>query len=534
MKQERLYIFDTTLRDGQQTAGVNFSVEDKICLARLLDELGVDYVEGGYPGANPTDTEFFASPLGLSRAKLTAFGMTKRAGRDVDKDPGLAALFKAKAKTICLVAKSWDYHVDVALNITKEENLVCIKESVEAILAVGREAIIDCEHFFDGYKANPQFALACAKTAFEAGARWVVLCDTNGGTFPNEVGKIVGEVAQHIDGAYLGIHAHNDTEQAVANSLAAVRAGVRQVQGTINGLGERCGNANLVSLIPNLLLKEPFQSQFKTNIWHNKLQNLSALSLKLDDILNRVSNQSQPYIGANAFAHKGGIHVSAVMKNPTTYEHIDPALVGNKRKVIISNQAGRANVMARLDMIGIKLSPNAPELKKILDEVKRREKFGYSFDNAGASFELLVYDALGTLPKFFEVNDYLVSVRSDHKNNKPMEAEAELNITINGESFTRKGKGNGPVNALDNALRKDLGIYAPYLKDMRLLDYKVRILNTGTNATTCVFIDSTDKNGNVWRCVGVSENIIAASFQALCDSIIYKLLISKAQDRLAS
>lgn len=521
--RERLYLFDTTLRDGQQTAGVDFSVEDKAVITKALDGLGLDYIEGGYPGANPTDTQFFSQPHQLANARMTAFGMTKRAGRSAANDPGLAQILGAESGAVCLVAKSWDYHVDVALNISLEENLECIAESVKAVLARDKEALIDCEHFFDGFKANPDYAMSCVETALKAGARWAVLCDTNGGTLPGEVYDIVQGLNAHFSGSRLGIHAHNDTENAVSNSLAAVDAGVRQVQGTINGLGERCGNANLVSLIPSLLLKPGYADRFQTGVDVGNLAKLKKISLLLDDILNRTPNRHAPYVGDNAFAHKGGIHVSAVMKDPSTYEHVDPGLVGNARIILVSDQAGRSNVLARLESAGISVDKDNAAVEKILAGIKDRELEGYSFDSAGASFELLAHEILGTLPTFFNVLGYEVKVTSgaDAQNAR---AVAEVSLNIDGQTVTTTGEGNGPVNALDMAIRADLRRYAPYLSDVRLVDFKVRILNTGTDAVTRVLIESSDGEGRSWRTVGVSENIVAASFQALHDSIVYKLL----------
>src|SRR4051794_27486566 len=350
--RERLYLFDTTLRDGAQTNGVDFTLTDKIAIIRMLDELGIDYVEGGYPGANPTDTQLFSEERELDTT-FTAFGMTRRPGRSTSNDPGLVALLEAKADAICFVAKSWDYHVRVALETTLEENLASIRDSVRAAKAKGREVLLDCEHFFDGYKANPQFALSCAKAAYDSGARWVVLCDTNGGTLPHEVEKIVGEVVKVIPGDHVGIHAHNDTEQAVANSLAAVRAGVRHIQGTLNGLGERCGNANLVSIIPTLKLKSEFADKFEIGVSDAQLKLLAHASRTLDEMLNRAPNRYAPYVGENAFATKAGIHASAIMKEPATYEHVSPETVGNRRKLLVSDQGGKSNVLAELERVGI-------------------------------------------------------------------------------------------------------------------------------------------------------------------------------------
>src|ERR1700688_4154087 len=369
MSRERLYLFDTTLRDGAQTNGVDFTLADKLTIAHLLDQLGIDYVEAGYPGANPTDTNFFAERRPM-RARLTAFGMTRRPGRSASNDPGLVALLDAKADAICFVAKSWDYHVRVALETTEDENLASIRDIVRAAKAKGREVLLDCEHFFDGYKAKPAFALACAKAAYDEGARWVVLCDTNGGTLPHEVERIVGEVCAKIPGGHVGIHAHNDTEQAVANSFAAVRAGARQIQGTLNGLGERCGNANLVSIIPTLKLKSEYADQFEIGVSNEALARLARVSHALDELLNRAADRHAPYVGESAFATKAGIHASAIMKEPATYEHVEPERVGNKRKLLISDQAGRSNVLAELDRIGLKVDKDDPRVVRLLEEVK--------------------------------------------------------------------------------------------------------------------------------------------------------------------
>lgn len=526
MTKQRLYLFDTTLRDGAQTSGVDFSVEDKRIIAEMLDELGVDYVEGGYPGANPTDTEFFALPPDLKTARLTAFGMTKRAGRSAANDPGLAALLQSSAKAICLVAKSWDYHVDVALGVSNEENLASIRESVEAVCAAGREAMIDCEHFFDGYKANPDYALACATTAFEAGARWVVLCDTNGGTLPDEIEAIVSAVMTLVPGDRLGIHTHNDTENAIANTLAAVRAGVRQVQGTLNGLGERCGNANLVSLIPTLMLKEPYASTFQIGVSRESLRALTQTSRRLDELLNRSPNRHAPYVGSAAFVTKAGIHASALLKDPKTYEHVPPELVGNLRRVLVSDQAGKSNLVAELKRVGIKVEKDDPVLDRLLDEVKSREALGYSYEGADASFEMLARRTLGRLPSFFTVQSFrvLVERRYNAVGQLVTVSEATVKVNIDGENTISVGEGTGPVHALDIALRKDLGKYQSIIEDLELVDFKVRILNGSTAAITRVLVESRDGRGNRWFTVGVSQNIVDASFQALIDSVNYKLL----------
>src|SRR6201994_2792268 len=402
MSRERLYLFDTTLRDGAQTNGVDFTLADKQVISGMLDDLGIDYVEGGYPGANPTDTEFFSEKPKFNHARFTAFGMTRRAGRSVSNDPGVAGLLEAKADAICFVAKSSAYQVRVALETTNEENLASIRDSVTAAKAAGREVMLDCEHFFDGYKENPEFALACAKAAYDSGARWVVLCDTNGGTMPHEVEAIVGAVTRQIPGDHVGIHAHNDTEQAVANSLAAVRAGARQIQGTLNGLGERCGNANLCSLIPTLKLKREFADAFEIGVSADKMTTLMKVSRTLDDMLNRAPNRHAPYVGESAFVTKTGIHASAVMKDPHTYEHVLPESVGNHRKVLVSDQAGRSNVMAELDRAGIAYTREDPKLARLVDELKEREAAGYAYESANASFDLLARRALGRGGEYFQ------------------------------------------------------------------------------------------------------------------------------------
>ncbi len=529
MPRERLYLFDTTLRDGAQTNGVDFTLADKLAIARMLDELGIDYVEAGYPGANPIDTSLFAERRPL-RGKLTAFGMTRRPGRSASNDPGLAALLAAQADAICFVAKSWDYHVRVALETTEEENLSSIRDSVRAAKAKGREVLLDCEHFFDGYKANPAYALACAKAAYDEGARWVVLCDTNGGTLPHEVEKIVGEVCKNIPGDHVGIHAHNDTEQAVANSFAAVRAGARQIQGTLNGLGERCGNANLVSIIPTLKLKPDFSEKFDIGVSDEALAHLARVSHALDDLLNRASDRHAPYVGASAFATKAGIHASAIMKDPATYEHVAPERVGNKRKLLVSDQAGRSNLLAELDRIGFAVDKDDPRLSRLLDEVKEREAIGYAYEAADASFELLARRLLGKVPRYFEVEKFDVSVeqRINAKGERVTVSLAVVKVKVGDDLLLSAAEGNGPVNALDLALRKDLGKYQSYITGLALTDYRVRILNAGTHAVTRVLIESTDESGEHWTTVGVSANIIDASFQALMDSIVYKLLKSGA------
>ena len=523
--KERLYLFDTTLRDGAQTNGVDFTLADKLKVMGLLDRLGIDYVEAGYPGANPLDTSLFSEKRPV-RAKVTAFGMTKRAGRSAANDPGVAALLAAEADAICFVAKASAYQVRVALETTEEENLASICESVAAARAAGREVLVDCEHFFDGYKANPAYALACAATAYASGARWVVLCDTNGGTLPHEVEDIVRAVTQMVPGDHVGIHAHNDTEQAVANSLAAVRAGARQIQGTLNGLGERCGNANLCSLIPTLMLKGDFAERFEIGVSQEGLHDLSSISHILDEMLNRAPNRHAPYVGDSAFATKAGIHASAILKDPATYEHVAPDLVGNRRKVLVSDQAGKSNVVSELERLGVDVDKADPRLGRLLDEVKQREALGYAYEAADASFALLARRMLGTVPDFFTVERFSVNVERRYNARGEMltVAEAIVKVEVDGDVFISAAEGNGPVNALDVALRKDLGKYQPFIAGLRLTDYRVRILNGGTEAITRVLIESTDETGDRWTTVGVSPNIIDASFEALIDSITWKLL----------
>ena len=528
MTRERIYLFDTTLRDGQQTPGVDFSVADKIDIAAMLDELGVDYVEGGYPGANPTDTEFFSRKR-TRKAAFVGFGMTKRPGVSVSNDPGLAGLLAADCDAICYVAKSWDYHVEVALGCTNEENLESIAGSVKAAVAAGREAMVDCEHFFDGYKANPGYALACAKTAYEAGARWIVLCDTNGGAQPTEVAQIVKTVIEAgIPGEYLGIHAHDDTGQAVANSLAAVEAGARQVQGTLNGIGERCGNANLTTIIPTLALKPVYAGRFEIGIAPGQLAALTRVSHKFDELINQAPYHQAPYVGSSAFATKAGIHASAIVKAPDTYEHVSPESVGNRRRLMVSDQGGKSNFIAELKRKGIEVEKDNPALDTLISIVKEREAKGFAYEAAEASFELLARRHLGTVPQFFRVESFRTQVerRFNARGDVVTVSEAVVKVEVDGEMFLSVSEGQGPVNALDQALRKDLGKYQGQIGDLELVDYKVRILNGGTEAVTRVLIESTDDSGERWSTIGVSDNIIDASFQALTDSINYKLMKS--------
>jgi 2-isopropylmalate synthase len=526
----RIHLYDTTLRDGAQTQGVDFSYGDKYAIAQLLDTLGLDHVEAGFPGANPTDDAFFADPPRLAHARLTAFGMTRRAGRSAANDPGLAAVLASGAAAVCLVGKTWDYHVTAALGVGRDENLAMIGESIAHAAGIVGEVLFDAEHFFDGYKADAAYALSCLEAALGAGARWIVLCDTNGGALPHEVEAIVAEVAARVPRDRLGIHCHDDTGNAVANSLAAVRAGARQVQGSLNGLGERCGNANLVTLIPTLVLKLGYE----TGVTPTRMRQLTSLSHRIDELLMRAPDRQAPYVGAAAFAHKGGLHASAVAKDARTYEHIDPALVGNARAIVVSDQAGRANVVARLADLGIPIAADAPELGRLIEALKEREFAGYTYDGADASFELFARRALGRVPDYFAVDGFRVSTERRHNalGELVTMSEATVRVRVDGERIMNVAEGIGPVDALNAALRKDLGMFSAYLQDWRLVDYKVRILTpqAGTAAVTRVMLESADGEGRRWSTVGVSGNIIDASFQALHDSVVFKLLREQAPE----
>jgi 2-isopropylmalate synthase len=522
-KDNRVYLYDSTLRDGSQARGVDFTVSDKQAIARQLDKFGIDYIEGGWPGANPNDDAFFAD-LPKTKAKVSAFGMTRRAGRSADNDPGLSSLLDVGTGTVCLVGKSWDFQVEKALNITQEENLAMIADSIKRVVKQGREAVFDAEHFFDGYKANPDFALACIQAAYDAGAQWIVLCDTNGGSLPHEIDEIVRDITPHIPGDHLGIHCHNDTENAVANSLAAVRAGVRQVQGTINGIGERCGNANLIAIIPTLMLKMGME----TGVAKEKLPQIMQLSRFLDDRLNRAPNPQAAYVGSSAFAHKGGLHVSAMAKDSRTYEHIPPESVGNQRSILVSDKAGRSNILSRMKELGLEDALESDHIDELVAEIKRRETQGFAYEDADASFELLVRRRQGVALNFFDIDGYRVMDERRHnaKGELVNVAEAVVKLRIDGEPVMTVAEGNGPVNALDKAMRAALTRKYKALEHMRLTDYKVRILtpSDATKAVTRVMIESRDDKGNVWTTIGVSPNVINASFMALFDSITYVLM----------
>ncbi|KAF0118309.1 MAG: 2-isopropylmalate synthase [Rhodospirillaceae bacterium] len=529
MNDDRIFLYDCTLRDGAQTQGVDFTVADKGALARELDALGVDYVEGGWPGANPTDDTFFHTPPLLTQARLTAFGMTRRNGRSAANDPGLNVLLHSGARVITLVGKSWDFQVKVALGAELDENLRMIHDSVTHVAARVDEVLFDAEHFFDGFKANPDYALACLRTAYAAGARWVVLCDTNGGGLPFEIEAIVGQVTAHVPGSHLGIHCHNDTDNAVASSLAAVRAGVRQVQGTVNGLGERCGNANLTSIIPNLVLK----MGCRTGVGTDALTRLVYISRVLDERLNQAPRRNAPYVGEAAFAHKGGLHASAVAKDPRCYEHITPEQVGNHRQILVSDQAGRASILARFREIGLLFDPADARVDTLVNDVKSREYQGYTYDGADASFELLARRALGLVHTFFLVQSFRVidEWRPTSAGTVETITEATIKAEIHGTLVMTVAEGNGPVHALDSALRKALAPVYPALNDLKLIDYKVRILTpeAATAAVIRVMIESSDSHGHRWGTVGVSTNVIEASYHALNDSLTYRLLRDAAE-----
>ena len=529
MDDRRVYIYDSTLRDGAQTQGVDFGPEDKIAIARHLDDLGIDYIEGGWPGANPTDDAFFGRKPRLAHARLTAFGMTRRSGRSAANDPGLAAVLSSGVSTACLVGKTWDFQAEVALGVSLDENLAMIRDSVAHAASKMDEVLFDAEHFFDGYRANPAYALTCIETARASGARWIVLCDTNGGSLPEDIERIVRDVAKTVPGSHLGIHCHNDTETAVASSLAAVRAGVRQVQGTMNGLGERCGNANLVAVIANLVLKMGFE----TGVDERRLRNLTHVSRLIDDRLNRAPLRNAAYVGASAFAHKGGLHVSAVLKDPKSYEHVAPEAVGNRRHVVVSDQAGRANILLRFREIGLDVDPDEPKVIDLVELVKSREHDGYAYDGAEASFELLARRTLGSVPQYFRLTSFRVmdERRWNARGDLITLSEATVKVDVAGQEFMTVAEGVGPVNALDYALRKALAPFYAELEDMRLVDYKVRILTpeAGTAALTRVMIESADRAGARWSTVGVSANVIDASYNALHDSITYKLFRDGAQ-----
>ncbi len=511
-------IYDTTLRDGAQSENISFSLEDKLGIAKALDEIGVHYIEGGWPGSNPKDIEFFkrVKELKLEKSKVVAFGSTRRASKTVNEDSNIASLLEAETQTVCIFGKSWGLHVSEALNISLEENLDLISDTLKFLKGKGKEVIYDAEHFFDGYKSNSDYALKTLKVAEQAGADWIVLCDTNGGSMPFEIEEIMSKVRAEIN-TPLGIHAHNDSDMGVANTIIGVKMGAAQVQGTINGYGERCGNANLCTVIPNLELKLGVKC-----LEDKKLRKLTEVSRYVSEIANLPHFDNMPYVGNSAFAHKGGIHVSAVQKTPKTYEHIEPEQVGNLRRILISELSGKAAVLIKAKEYNLDLDKDTPETQKILQMLKEAESQGYQYEGAEASFELLMNKALGLYKPFFKLEGFRVTV--DAKDDE-LVAEAIIKVEVEGKREHTAAEGNGPVNALDNALRKALEKFYPVLKDMHLSDYKVRVINAekATGAKVRVLIESKDET-NSWGTVGVSENIIDASWIALVDSLEYKLM----------
>jgi 2-isopropylmalate synthase len=517
--EKQILIYDTTLRDGTQGEQISFSAEEKLRIAQRLAELGVHYIEGGWPGSNPRDMRFFqlAKDLRLGTTRLTAFGSTKKSGRAPEHDPNLKALIEAETHTLTIFGKSWDLHVTEILGISPEENLAMIADSIRYLRSREKEVIYDAEHFFDGYKANPGYSLETIRAAISGGADSIVLCDTNGGSLVGEITRIVEEVRDSFPGVSLGIHAHNDGGLAVANTLAAVEAGATMVQGTINGYGERCGNADLTSVIPNLLLK-----MGRRCLDDSKLTLLTEVSRYVSDVANIPPLNERPFVGLGAFAHKGGVHVSAIVKKPAAYEHIEPEVVGNKRRVLVSDLSGKSNIDYKANEMGIALGGNGYGSREIVKEIKRMEDLGYQFDAAEGSLELLMKKTSGQFEEPFS----LLSLRviNEKDKNGQTTSQATIKISVGREEEITAAEGNGPVNAIDNALRKALLKFYPAISEMRLVDFKVRVLegSAGTAAKVRVLIESRDGR-DIWNTVGVSENIIEASWQALVDSIYFKL-----------
>lgn len=520
--KDMIQIYDTTLRDGTQAEDFSLSVEDKVRIALKLDELHVDFIEGGWPGSNPKDEQFFKEikNYDLKHAKITAFGSTQQAKySDPGEDPNLNALIQSGVSVVTIFGKTWDVHVTDALRITLERNLEIIKNSVVWLKGQVPTVFYDAEHFFDGFKANKAYAMQTISQALAGGADCLVLCDTNGGTLPHEIYEIVQTVRQELPDAPLGIHCHNDSDVAVANSLMAVRAGAIQIQGTMNGFGERCGNANLCSIIPALVLKMGFKCHAG-----GQLASLTDASRYVSEIANLPHNKYQPYVGRSAFAHKGGVHVSAVSRNAFTYEHIAPELVGNHRRILVSDLSGKSNVLAKAKQFGLDIDSHDPVVMDIVARLKELESQGFQFEGAEASFELLMRRAMGQAPKYFDLIGFRV-IDQKVEENTPPQAEATVMIRVGGHVEHTAAVGEGPVNALDNAIRKALEKFYPVLKDVSLVDYKVRVLpgTPGTSARVRVLIESTDRHDK-WGTVGVSHDILEASWQALLDSISYKLL----------
>ena len=518
----RVEIYDTTLRDGAQAEGVSFSIEDKLRITQELDKLGIHYVEGGYAGSNPKDEEFFrrAQRLNLQNAKLTAFGSTRRAGNSAEEDQSLRYLLEAETKAVTVVGKSWDLHVTDVLRVSLAENLEMIEDSVRFLKSNGREVVFDAEHFFDGYKADAEYAMKTIEAAAEAGADHIVLCDTRGGMMPLEIKEIFEVAAARID-VPLGIHAHDDAGMAAANSIIAVQSGAVQVHGTFNGYGERCGNANLCAVIPNLKLKLGIDC-----ISDENLSGLTSISRLISELANLPHNEKQPYVGRSAFAHKGGLHTDAVQKNTHTYEHIDPELVGNERRILVSDQSGKSTILTKLLQDHPDLRKDSAEVQKIFDELKEAEKNGYQYEGAEGSFDLMKHRVMGTYEKFFELKNFTVLI--DWFKHHEMNSQAIVRVDVGSNTEFQAAEGHGPVDALSKALRKALKAFFPQLDSMRLTDFKVRVLNaqSGTEAKVRVLIESSDGE-KTWGTVGVSEDIIEASWEALVDSIEYKLLMER-------
>jgi len=529
---KQICIYDTTLRDGSQREGLSLSLEDKLRIARQLDQLGVPFIEGGWPGANPKDVQFFwqLKEEPLKQAEVVAFCSTRRPNTTAATDSMLQAILAAGTRWVTIFGKSWDLHVTEGLNTNLEENLAMIRDTIEYLRSQGRRVIYDAEHWFDGYKHNPEYALKTLLTARDAGAEWLVFCDTNGGTLPHEIGQTVRDVVEKISKQdsipQLGIHTHNDSETAVANALASVMEGVRMVQGTINGYGERCGNANLCSLIPNLQLKLGYRC-----IEDEQLMKLTAASRLISEVVNLAPDDHAPFVGRSAFAHKGGIHVSAVERNPLTYEHLEPEKVGNQRRIVISDQSGLSNVLAKARSFGHELNKQDPTCRQILQRLKDLESEGYQFEAAEASFDLLMREALGYRQPRFELKGFQVHSDMLQKESvKYSNALATIKVTVNGEDILEAAEGNGPVSALDAALRKALKNFYPEIAQFYLTDYKVRILDggAGTSAKTRVLIESSNGQQR-WTTVGVSSNILEASYQAVVEGIEYGLLLQSSQ-----
>ncbi len=524
--ERQIFVYDTTLRDGTQREGISLSVDDKLKIARRLDEAGFHYIEGGYPGSNPKDIEFFSriGELALKQAKLVAFGSTRRPNSPTP-DASLIALTDVVTPAACIVGKSWTLHVDKVLGTTLEENLRMIADSVDYLKSAGREVIYDAEHFFDGYKDDPGYALATLKAAAEAGADWLVLCDTNGGSLPEQVQQIVQAVIAALPSAHIGIHTHNDSELAVANTLAAVAVGATQVQGTINGYGERTGNANLCSIIPNLQLKQGYRC-----IDDDQLRQLTDLSHYVAEIANLAHDSHLPFVGASSFAHKAGLHVNAVMKNSRCYEHIQPELVGNRQRILVSELSGRSNILVKAEQFGVNLSDKSGDVRVLLDTLKQLENEGFQFEAAEASFELLMRRLQPQYHPPFELLDLFVII--ERRRNMGIVAEATVKIKVGDTIYHTAAEGNGPVNALDVAIRKALLQFYPELAGVQLVDYKVRVLdgNDGTGAVVRVSIESSNGKES-WATIGSSPNIIEASWLALADSLEYALLKSSKGER---